>query len=369
MNFFPSLAYLLFFSWTMLVDPLPQKPNVAWKDRVFNKEAAWDASPDAEVVAKHEIANSGDSTVPQDEYNMVVAQDGSGDHTSIQEAINSAKAFPYTRVVIHIKNGTYREKVHIYSWNPMVSLIGEDKEKTIITYDDYFDKIDLGRNSTFHTPTVLVEGNDFYARNLTIQNTAGKVGQAIALSVNADRVLVENVKILGNQDTLYVSGEGFRQYFKNCYITGTTDFIFGEATVLFQGCTLHSKSNSFITAASTPKGEAFGLVFKDCTLSAEEGATKVYLGRPWRIYAKTVFIDCTMENHILPIGWDNWSNPEAEKNALYAEYNCNGPGYRPKARAAWSRHLTPAEAKRYTLKNILGAEKVSPKNQWYEKFD
>ena len=300
-----------------------------------------------------------------DIYNMTVAQDGSGDFTSIQEAINSAKGFPDKRVIIKIKNGIYREKIEVYEWNNRMSLIGEDREKTIITYDDYFDKLNLGRNSTFHTPTVLVQGNDFYAVNLTIENTAGEVGQAVALAVNADRVLVENCTITGNQDTLYVTGEGFQQYFKNCHIEGTTDFIFGQATVLFQDCTIHSKSNSFITAASTPKGEPFGFVFKNCNLTAAEEANEVYLGRPWRTYAKTVFIQCSMGDHILPKGWDNWSNKEAEKEALYAEYECNGPGFNPKERVAWAKQLTAAEASEYTLENILGNEKHP---SWYEKF-
>src|SRR5680860_1204352 len=195
-----------------------------------------------------------------------------------------------------------REKVEVYEWNSHMSIIGEDKEKTIITYDDYFDKINLGRNSTFHTPTFLVQGNDFYAVNLTIENTAGEVGQAVALAVNADRVLIENCRITGNQDTLYTTGEGFKQYYKDSYIEGTTDFIFGQATALFQNCIIHSKSESFITAASTPKGSDFGYVFNDCKLTADEGLNKVYLGRPWRTYAKTVFINCYMGNHIIPKG-------------------------------------------------------------------
>ncbi len=301
-------------------------------------------------------------------YNISVAKDGSGDYTSIQEAINSAKAYPDQRVLIHIKNGIYYEKVNVYSWNPKISLIGQDRENTIITYDDYFDKINLGRNSTFHTPTLLVEGNDFYASNLTIQNTAGAVGQAVALAVNANRARVENCKIIGNQDTLYTSGEGFKQFYKNCFIEGTTDFIFGNATVVFEKCTIHSKSNSFITAASTPRGMDFGYVFIDCRLTADPQTDQVYLGRPWRTHAKTVFINCYMGQHILPIGWDNWSNTEAEKQSFYGEYGCFGPGYKPSQRVSWSRQLTKSQAKEYTTKNILG-EKVQDKPlEWYLNF-
>ena len=270
--------------------------------------------------------------------------------------------------MINIKNGVYQEKVHVYSWNPKISLIGQDIDNTIITYDDYFDKIDLGRNSTFHTPTLLVEGHDFIAANLTIQNTAGAVGQAVALAVNADRALVENCRILGNQDTLYTSGEGFKQYYRNCFIAGTTDFIFGNATAVFEKCTVHSKSNSFITAASTPKGIDFGYVFISCKLTADPLATEVYLGRPWRTHAKTVFINCSMGEHILPLGWDNWSNTEAEKQSFYGEYNCNGLGYKPFQRVSWSHQLTKTQAKRYTTKNILGEKGHDKQTEWYLHF-
>lgn len=206
-----------------------------------------------------------------------------------------------------------------------MSFIGEDREKTIITFDDYFDKINMGRNSTFQTPTLLVQGNDFYAVNLTIKNTAGEVGQAVALAVNADRVLIENCTITGNQDTLYTTGEAFKQYYKGCYIEGTTDFIFGQATALFQDCTIHSKSDSFSTAASTPEGIDFGYVFKAYTLTAEPGLKKVFLGRPWRTYAKTVFLNCHMNDRIIAQGWDNWSNEEAEKKSFYANTSVTGP--------------------------------------------
>lgn len=302
------------------------------------------------------------STVKLDIYNMVVAKDGSGDFTTIQEAINAAKGFPDKRVTIKVKNGIYREKVEVYEWNNNMSIVGEDREKTIITYDDYFDKLNLGRNSTFHTPTLSVQGNDFYAVNLTIRNTAGEVGQAIALSVSADRVLVEDCIITGNQDTLYVTGESSEQYFKNCYIEGTTDFIFGQATVLFENCEIYSKSNSFITAASTPKGRQFGFVFKDCKLTANPGL-EVYLGRPWRTYAKTAFINCEMGEHITPEGWDNWSNKAAEKESFYAEYNNSGPGFQPKKRVPWSYQLTKKQEKKYTKANILG------NTPWYLKID
>ncbi|MFA9192349.1 pectate lyase [Flavobacterium sp. FZUC8N2.13] len=305
---------------------------------------------------------------PKDEYNIVVALDGSGDYTSIQDAIYNSPAFPYKRVFITVKNGTYHEKVRIPEWNTKISLIGESKEKTIISYDDYFGKINLGRNSTFLTPTISVEANDFRASNLTIQNTAGPVGQAVALSVVANRVVVSNCIISGNQDTLYTSGEGFKQYFKDCFIEGTVDFIFGNATAVFDNCTIHAKSDSYLTAASTTEGAKYGFVFMNCKLTADEKATEVYLGRPWRIHAKTVFLNCEMGNHIRKEGWNNWLKADAEKTSFYAEYNCSGPGFQPQNRVAWSHQLKKSEAKKYTLENILGDANSKPNSNWYSNF-
>ena len=315
-------------------------------------EETWFASN--RTLVKTDLLNK--NTVPKDDYNITVSQDGTGDYTTIQDAINHSPAFPYRRITIHVKNGIYKEKVKIPEWNPSISLIGESKENTIITYDDFFNKINLGRNSTFYTNTVLVEGDDFIAQNLTIKNTAGPVGQAVALAINANRVLISNCNILGNQDTLYVSGTDNKQYFNDCYIEGTVDFIFGKATVLFENCTLHSMKKSFVTAASTPEGVAYGFVFKNCKLTAEKNATDVYLGRPWRIYAKTVYINCEMGNHINPEGWNNWSKPEAETASFYAEYNCTGEGFLPEKRVSWSHQLNKSEADQYTIENIMGLE-------------
>ncbi|MDF1550777.1 MAG: pectinesterase family protein, partial [Bacteroidales bacterium] len=336
---------------------LERRTGYAWYTRepneVLKKYPKW--------KKKYAKVGVNDKQQKSSEYKnfIVVAQDGSGDFMGIQEAINHAKAFPYERITIFIKNGLYKEKIKIHEWNTNLSLIGESKEKTIISYDDYFGKMNMGRNSTFYTPTLFVEGDNFIARNLTIENTSGEVGQAVALSVFADKVLIENCNLLGNQDTLYASGDSARQYYKNCYIEGTTDFIFGRATALFENCVIHSKKDSYITAASTPGGEDFGFVFLNCKLTANENATQVYLGRPWRIFAKTVFINCEMGKHIRSEGWHNWSKPEAEKTAFYAEYNCSGEGSKTDKRVAWSHQLKKSEARKYTIENILG------KKGWY----
>ena len=323
---------------------------------VLKKYPAW--------AIKNGIKLSSAQTSDKKKANFfTVALDGSGDFTKIQDAINASPSFPYEKITVFVKNGVYNEKIKIPEWNTHLALVGESRENTIISFDDNFSRINTGRNSTFFTYTILVEADDFSASNLTIKNASGDNGQAIALSVVANRAKISNCNILGNQDTLYVSGKDAKQYFKDCYIEGTTDFIFGSATVLFENCEIHSIKNSYITAASTPQDTTFGYVFKKCKLTAEPAATSVYLGRPWRIYAKTVYIDCDMGKHIKPEGWHNWSKPEAEKTAFYAEFNCKGEGFQPKKRVSWSHQLSKKEAAKYTMENIL---KDSVAN-WYSK--
>ncbi|MEZ4837637.1 pectinesterase family protein [Flavobacterium sp.] len=324
---------------------------VNWPQKVLDKYEKWQ--------------NKNTVNLSKKEKNIVVSLDGSGDFTSIQEAINNTKAFPYEEITIFIKNGKYNEKINIHQWNSNLSLVGENREKTIISFDDYFDKMKKGRNSTFYTYTLQIQGDDVKIKNLTIENTSGEVGQAVALSVTSNRVIIANCTILGNQDTLYASGTG-KQFYTNCYIEGTTDFIFGSATAVFDSCRIHSKKNSYITAASTPEKAQYGFVFKDCNLTSNQNITKVYLGRPWRIYAKTVFINCKLGNHILPEGWHNWSKPEAEKTSFYAEYNNNGVEANEKSRVKWSHQLSKKQSKKYTLKNILYDDSTNP--FWYEKI-
>ncbi len=287
-------------------------------------------------------------------YKIVVAHDGSGDFTKIQDAIDATKAFPDRRITIFVKNGTYHEKIRVPSWNNMLSVVGEDVDKTIIVWDDYFDKIGRGRNSTFFTYTFIVEADDFIAENLTIENSSGEVGQAVALHVEGDRCVFKNCRIIGNQDTVYLAGEKSRQFFTHCHIEGTTDFIFGSATAVFKDCEIESKKDSYITAASTTQGKSFGFVFMNCDLVAKSKVSKVYLGRPWRVYAKTVFMNCRLDAHIRAKGWHNWNKPEAENTSFYAEYHNLGEGADPGGRVKWSQQLTDSEAKKYTIENILG---------------
>ena len=291
---------------------------------------------------------------------ITVAQDGSGQFNSIQEAINSVRDFGPGEALIKIKSGVYKEKIVIPSSKHQITLEGENRANTIITNNDFSGKMDaLGEKiTTFTSYTLLVRGDDIKLRNLSIKNSSCNEGQAVALNSEGDRFSAENCTISGCQDTLYTSGKNSRQYFKNCLIEGTTDFIFGAATVVFKNCTIKSLANSYITAASTDESKKYGYVFFDCKLIAKEGITKVFLGRPWRPFARTVFMNTEMGKHILPEGWNPWKGdkmfPDKDKTAYYAEYNSKGEGANFSQRVSWSRQLTKKEAKKYTLKSIFG---------------
>lgn len=293
---------------------------------------------------------------------LVVSRDGTGQFRTVNEAVEVCRAFMEYHKVIYVKNGVYKEKVIIPSWLTNIEICGESAENTIITYDDHANIRLTETNKpmgTFRTYTVKVEGNYITFKNITIENNAAKLGQAVALHTEGDHLVFINCRLLGNQDTVYTGVADTRLYFKNCYIEGTTDFIFGPSTAWFEGCTIHSKQNSFITAASTPATTAYGYVFNHCKLTAAEGVTKVYLGRPWRPYAYTVFMNCELGSHILPVGWNNWSNKDNEKTARYMEYNNSGAGAATKERAPWSKQLTKKEAAKITLENVFKTD-----NSW-----
>lgn len=292
------------------------------------------------------------ATLTQAQYKTqyTISPDGTADYRTIKEVLAVCKAFPDQRITINLKPGIYKEKIEIFSWTTRISLLGQNADSTIITFDDHTGKGDI---MTFTSYTVKVMGDDFYAENITFENAAGPVGQAVALHVEADRCTFRRCKFKGNQDTIYAAGAGSRQYFIDCYIDGTTDFIFGAATAIFENCEIRNKRNSFITAASTPENQPFGYTFLHCRLTADEGVDKVFLGRPWRNYARTVFIECTLGTHILPEGWQNWGRKEAETKTFYAEYKNTGPGAALDKRVPWAHVLTAKEAKAYTLTNIF----------------
>lgn len=285
--------------------------------------------------------------------NIVVAIDGSGDYGTIQEAVRAVRDHSPAPVTIFIKNGIYLEKLVVPSWKPNIRFVGESVEGVRIIGDDYAgkplsaaDATGFKQVQTYTSYTVLIDAENIVLENLSIENIAGPISQAVALHVEGDRFQAINCRILGDQDTLFCSREGSRQYYRNCVIEGTTDFIFGKSIALFQSCTLVSKKNSYITAAATPEYQPYGFVFLDCTLQTA-GADKVFLGRPWRPYAKTVFIRTKYGAHIRAEAWDNWRDSANEKTAYYAEYPAQ------KGRVAWAKSLEKKDLEKYTVKAIF----------------
>lgn len=313
----------------------------------------------ARVVAKFAVTAISE-VIPELEkyvcyYDFVVAKDGSGDFFTIQEAVNAVPDFrKERRTTILLRKGVYKEKLIIPESKINLSLIGQ--EGAVISGDDYAAKKNrFGENmSTSGSASCYIYAPDFYAENITFENTAGQVGQAVACFVSGDRTTFKRCRFLGNQDTLYTYGKYSRQYYEDCYIEGTVDFIFGWSTAVFNRCIVHSKRNGYVTAPATDQGKAYGYVFFDCNLTAEDDVDKVYLSRPWRPYAQAVFIHCNLGKHILAEGWNNWNKKDAEKTVFYAEYENVGEGANPRARASFSRQLE--NIKDYTVEKILSGD-------------
>ena len=288
---------------------------------------------------------------------IIVAKDGSGNYKTVQQALDAITLNNKKPITIFIKNGIYKEKLHLDSTKNFITLIGEDKFNTILTYDDHTGKVSP-KGDTINTRTsasFVVKANNFAAENITFQNDAGfNAGQAVGLESDGDKASFYNCRIVGNQDILFTNNDNSRQYYKDCYIEGTTDFIFGSSTVWFERCHIHSKKNSHVTAASTPQQHQFGYVFSDCILTGDTTLHSVSLGRPWRQYANVAYIHCYIGPHIKPEGWSNWNNTDNYKTTRYSEYKNYGPGANISSRVSWSHQLTDEEVKRYTIKNIFG---------------
>jgi pectinesterase len=272
---------------------------------------------------------------------ITVAADGSGNVKSVQEAVNRVPENNKKRFVIFIKPGDYREQIRIPANKPYISLIGEKAETTRLTFN--LSNKDAGSTSASYS--FYVGGHDFYAENITFENSFGTGSQAVAVLSEADRLVFKNCRFLGWQDTLYAKNG--RQYFENCYIEGHVDFIFGQAAAVFENCVIHSKGDGYIAAPMRfAADEPAGLVFINSKLTGENIKKGVYLGRPWRDYGRTVFLDTDMGAHILPEGWHHWL-PEREKTAYFAEYNSRGAGAKADSRVKWARQLSKDEAKVY----------------------
>jgi PelA/Pel-15E family pectate lyase len=272
---------------------------------------------------------------------IIVATDGSGDFRTVQQAVDHVQS--NQPVVIHIKPGVYHEQLRVSAGKRFITLRGDDPRKTVLTYS-------LSAQQAGNTRlafSTLINADDFRAENLTFENSFGIGSQAVALFVDADRATFKNCRFLGWQDTLFVNGS--RHLFRGCYIEGHVDFIFGTASAVFEDCTIHSKGPGYVTAHyRTSNEEDTGFVFVRCRLTGADTGRSVYLGRPWRPYARVVFIDCWLGDHIRAEGWDNWRDPTREKTAWFGEYKSKGPGANPSARVAWSRQLSDREAAEFS---------------------
>ena len=327
-----------------------------------------------------------------------VSTERAGAYRSISEALEAAdQLYPDAEqaVTIHVDPGEYRERVEIH--RPHVTLVGEtaDSVRIVGNLGAMMPSSDGsgvdGTLGTFRTYTVLVDADDVRLENLTIVNDAGdgrEVGQAIALYADGDRLVVDACCITGRQDTLFlgplppreVKPGGFigpkqfaprrvgRQYFRRCRIEGDVDFIFGGARAYFEGCEIRSLNrnmdvNGYVTAASTPEGEPYGLVFHGCSFTAPQDVApdSVYLGRPWREWAQTVLIDCWLGQHIKREGWWDWNKPAARERACCAGAILHGPAGDTAGWVPWARELDAAAAARYARDQVLaGADGWDP---------
>ena len=297
---------------------------------------------------------------------IVVAQDGRGDYMTVQEAIDAVPDYSHGVVTtIFIKEGTYKERIVIPAGKQDLVIRGAGIDRTILTYDNYARRMwpdgrfEVG---TSGSASLYVHADHVTFEDLTIENSAGDgsiVGQAVALFTDGDCLFFHRCRITANQDTVYTFGtyngsaKAKRSYYLDCLIEGTTDFIFGPGIAYFENCTILSKKDSCITAASTHEGQKYGYVFKDCRLTAAPDVTEVYLGRPWRPFARTVFIGCEMGPHIRPEGWHDWNKPGAHETAFYAEYGCTGPGAGTSGRVDWAHRLSAAQAADYTFDKVM----------------
>jgi pectinesterase len=314
---------------------------------------------------------------------IVVAQDGSGQFSTVQAAIDSIPTGGTSLVLVHIKPGKYKEQITLSEDKPPIRMYGDDAETTILTFDRQARM--KGENGkpigTFKTASTYAYASDFEADDLTFENSTPRdISQALALSALGDRQIYRRCRLLGWQDTLYANGGNHgptlptsepstraveagsvpptaRQYFEDCYIEGGVDFIFGNSTAVFNRCLIFSKRKGHLTAADTPQGVAYGYVFMNCTLlAAKDVAEKsVDLGRPWRDYANVVYLNCDMGPQITAAGWGEWKGfPERDQTVRYAEFGSTGPGGDMSGRVAYEQKLSADQANAITIQSVLG---------------
>ena len=306
----------------------------------------------------------------------VVDCNGQGDFTTVQACFDALPSKPTEWRTVIIRPGVYREKVTLDVYKDKVRIIGDPDRAgegdARIVWNDYSGKVVDGYElTTYYSYTMSIQADEVYMDGVTVENDAGRVGQAVALGTRGDRIHLYQCALLGDQDTFFTKGYVSRVHVENCYIEGTTDFIFGPSIVLFECCTLHCKADSFITAASTTERNRYGYVFSNCRVTADDEVTKVYLGRPWKSTARTVWLECSFPAAIRPEGWRDWHD-SARKGALYyAEWRCEGPGADRSGRVPWSRELTDEEAAEYLSAKIFAKKTGSEqfRSDWSGYFE
>jgi pectinesterase len=302
---------------------------------------------------------------PEDGFNEIVANDISA-QTNLQAAINAAPDAGTNAFRILIRPGIYQGQFIVPKNKTHIQFVGEDLTNTILTGSLNQNEPSQGGRPIYNNASTVILGDDFHAENITLQNTSGDHGQALALRADGDRAIFNNCRLLGWQDTLLVNNG--RYYFTNCYVEGRVDFIYGSATAIFDRCEIHSKNGGHVTAANTPQDKPFGFVFMDCKLTGDpkpwispEGSPintnsppTADLGRPWRPYASVTYLNCELGDHIKPEGWSIWRGNTNHLTARYAEYNSTGPGANPDKRVTWAKQLTKDEANKITIETVLG---------------
>ena len=294
----------------------------------------------------------------QVKYDMTVAQDGSGNYTTVQAAFNAVGANKTTRTVIYIKNGTYKENLTLDAARGNVTIIGQSRDNVKLTYDNYSGKVVNGDTlSTSTSSSAYIKSDGFCAIDISFENSSGPVGQAVAVYITGDKAIFYNCRFLGRQDTWYA--DRCRQFIRNCYIEGTTDFMFGPSTAWFDSCQIYSYGGTALTAASTEQYVTYGYVFRYCSVTGAAGVSTA-LGRPWRAFAAVSFLNCSLSSCINAAGWDNWGDTANEATARYSEYKNTGAGAVISGRVTWSKQLTDAQAANYTYLNVLETTYANP---------
>ncbi|KAL8471627.1 hypothetical protein ACS0TY_029036 [Phlomoides rotata] len=297
---------------------------------------------------------------------ITVAQDGAANYRTVQEAIDAVPLGNACRTVIRVAPGVYRQPLYVAKTKNFITLAGISPESTVLTWHNTATHIEHNQaarvigTGTFGCGSVIVEGEDFIAENITFENSAPQgSGQAVAIRVTADRCAFYNCRFLGWQDTLYLHYG--KQYLRDCYVEGSVDFIFGNSTALLEHCHIHCKSSGYITAQSRKSSqETTGYVFLRCVITGNGEKEFAYLGRPWGPFGRVVYAYTFMDASVKQAGWNNWGKTENERTACFYEYKCSGPGSCSSKRVTWARELMDEEVEQFLAPTFIDPDPQRP---------